>query len=88
MTYDDGRWTAVAANGDELWTEYSNGSGGAADDPLVSTFRDEVTIAGGTGRFAGATGEADESGVFSFATGSFEMEVDGYVDYEAANRSR
>lgn len=87
MTYGDGESLSVAANGDELWIEYENGSGGYTEDPLVTTFEDDVMIVGGTGRFEDATGEGLERGVFDFAAAAFEMTIEGWISYEASNRS-
>src|SRR5207248_821017 len=45
----------VAANGDSLFAE-GTGQGTPTDTPNVDVIVEHVTITGGTGRFAGATG--------------------------------
>lgn len=87
MTYGDGESRSVAANGDELWIEYGSGVSAATDDPLVATFEDDVTIVGGTGRFEHAAGEGVEKGVFDFAAAAFEMTIQGWISYDASDRS-
>ncbi|MGA7306238.1 MAG: hypothetical protein WBW88_15280 [Rhodothermales bacterium] len=56
LTFYDGHITSVAANGDELRFEYHGQLTGP--NSWIST----DTIVGGTGRFANATGWADEIG--------------------------
>lgn len=84
--YGDGEWVSVTANGDEIQVEYDNGTGGDTDDPFVKTFEDEITIVGGTGRFADASGAGIERGVFDFLAGSFSMETEGYIVYDPSGR--
>ena len=78
-----GTFTFTAANGDELLTTFV---GNAADtiEPGVVRFTETLTIVGGTGRFAAATGTfilhrialIDFAAGTSTSTGSF----DGHID--------
>ena len=52
-----GTSTYIAANGDRLYATVSGTSGGLQDGTLTSS--GTVTVTGGTGRFAGASGTAD-----------------------------
>jgi len=61
-----GRFVFVAANGDELWTLPAVTQ---TDDPLV--LHVEGTVIGGTGRFAGATGQFSHDVFFTDTQGDF-----------------
>jgi hypothetical protein len=50
-----GSYTLIAANGDRLFANFS-GQASATPTPGVLAVVETVTISGGTGRFAGATG--------------------------------
>lgn len=70
----DGSLTFVAANGDELFVEFEGGFTG----PGVA--EGTYAITGGTGRFAGATGEA----IFKAVTTDglhFAITFDGTIDF-------
>lgn len=88
-SFGEGRSTVIAANGDELWASYDNGSGQPLDpgNPLIIGTYDEVTFEGGTGRFEHAAGSGDETGVFDFLTGDFEAETRGSIYYDASDRA-
>lgn len=86
-TYGDGQVTSTSANGDQLWLGYENGTATFTSDPNVGLFQDEVTVAGGMGRFTGATGEALETGRWDFTVGNFEVEIEGWISYRASDRS-
>jgi hypothetical protein len=40
-------------------------------NPATGAFTDQLTVVGGTGRFAGATGELSDQGVLDLQTGTF-----------------
>lgn len=76
-----GTGTITAANGDQIQIEFTGvldppepGSPTAIDRPV---FR----FIGGTGRFAGATGQADAVVVINLLTGAFEITMVGRIDY-------
>jgi hypothetical protein len=63
----DGQFTFTAANGDVLCGSYS-GQGEVVSelgDPLLISFEGTYTVEGGTGRFAGATGGGEITGLVS-----------------------
>ena len=88
LVYGDGVITEYGANGDYLYGTYTNGHG-----VLGGTIADEWTIVGGTGRFAGATGQGTETfdllapPSFSGAPLPFINPWDGWLSYDAAERS-
>jgi hypothetical protein len=63
----------IAANGDSLFTDVT-GQATPTDDPDVLSIVEEFTITGGTGRFAGATGNFTVERVLDagVTSGSFE----------------
>jgi hypothetical protein len=69
----------TAANGDELRMTHV-GTSAPAGPGLVS-FVAQLTIVGGTGRFAGATGSAQAFGVANLATRSTSVTFDGTISY-------
>ncbi|NND70323.1 MAG: hypothetical protein HKN43_01965 [Rhodothermales bacterium] len=71
----DGLATLTAANGDELYIEYY----GYVTGP--TTFYQEDTIVGGTGRFENATGGADVYGTVSPTAEGFDWSIkyDGQI---------
>ncbi len=77
-----GTYDFVAANGDQLHTTFV-GVATVSQDPTVVSFTEVLTIVGGSGRFAGATGTftVRKIGVIDFATarststGSFEGHI-------------
>ena len=71
------RWTA--ANGDELHLTHTGTSGLVA--PGMVGFTAQMTIVGGTGRFAGATGSARGIGVANLATRTTSVTIDGWIKY-------
>ena len=72
--------TLTAANGDELHVQHSGTSGMIA--PGVVRFQATMTIVGGTGRFANATGEMKAEGVATLATSSTEVSItSGTITY-------
>jgi hypothetical protein len=70
-----GSYLFVAANGDTLTATFTGASAPTAD-PTVLAIVEQVTITGGTGRFAGATGSFTSERLYDTiagtTTGSFE----------------
>lgn len=64
-----GTFTMTAANGDEINGSYS-GLVIPTSDPAVARYLQAGTFDGGTGRFAGATGNLTVDGVATFTSGS------------------
>ena len=69
----------TAANGDELHVTHV-GTSAPAGPGLVS-FVAQMTIVGGTGRFAGATGTARGVGLANLATRTSSVRLDGTISY-------
>jgi len=69
----------TAANGDELHFTHV-GTSGPAGPGLVS-FVAQMTIVGGTGRFAGATGSARGTGLANLITRSTSVTLEGTISY-------
>jgi hypothetical protein len=84
-TYSDGTITFISANGDELWGTYHTGTFGMLS-PTVVWFEDTIVLSGGTGRFVNATGGGSEVGTFDLATGVIELELNGWISYDASDR--
>lgn len=80
-----GAATYTTANGDLL---YATSAGTATpSSPGNLDFTGITTIAGGTGRFASATGQANVSGRVSTDGGSGSFTYDGWIVYDASNRA-
>jgi hypothetical protein len=89
-----GQITLTAANGDQLFMTYEgNGFPGAAPNEVGWT--DVLTVTGGTGRFVGAEGSANETGgaiiAFDPATGLATggtgwSRIEGTIRYDASSR--
>jgi hypothetical protein len=75
----DGIATLEAADGSTLTTAYDGGQG--APTAGVATFAHNHVIVGGTGRFAGASGELSVSGVFDLVTFTVSGTVSGWMSY-------
>jgi hypothetical protein len=73
-----GSFTLTAASGDTLFGTYG-GQAVPMDDPSVVVYDDPGVITGGTGRFAGASGTANTSGVANLATGEYNGTISGSV---------
>jgi hypothetical protein len=71
--------TLTAANGDELRLTVTGRNAGAVGG--VVTIDAQLTIVGGTGRFAGATGTARATGTATLATRSTSVSIEGTIDY-------
>jgi hypothetical protein len=70
--------TLTAANGDTLAGTYS-GHVFPTADPNVIGYEEVLVVTGGTGRFAGASGEFQVSGVANLATGDYSQTMSGTV---------
>lgn len=84
-SYAKGEVTMVGANGDVLEGTYTNGV--SLTPPPVIEFKDHLTLTGGTGRFANASGSVAETGLFWFATGESIIWMEGTIVYDASDRA-
>ncbi|MEX1288735.1 MAG: hypothetical protein AB1Z57_12405 [Acidimicrobiia bacterium] len=75
MSFGASELTITAANGDQLFGTYT----GSMTGP--TTWLDDLTIVGGTGRFEGATGEVAESGWYDPDTEYMEITGEGWIAY-------
>jgi hypothetical protein len=71
--------TLTAANGDELYLAVTGRNAGAVGG--LVTIDAQLTIVGGTGRFAGATGSARGTGSANLATRSTSVSIEGTINY-------
>jgi hypothetical protein len=71
-----GTYTFTAANGDTLTGDFTGQAQGAP--PLVSIV-EQVTVTGGTGRFAGATGTFTVQRQFNQSTGATQGSFEGEI---------
>jgi hypothetical protein len=77
LAFTDGEFTLTAANGDELRGTYFGDF--VPLEPPLFTIDGHFTFTGGTGRFAGATGGGDASGVQNLATGDATVTLVGTI---------
>jgi hypothetical protein len=89
--FDSGRMVVSGANGDELWISYSGTflfyQGATPDVGLsIATFS-TMTIEGGTGRFAGASGSLTGSATDNFPAGPNITTLSGTIVYDASARA-
>jgi hypothetical protein len=83
-----GSYQFTAANGDMLFTDFT-GRGVPTETPGVLSIVDDVTITGGTGRFAGATGTFTFKHLYDIAAGTTFGSFDGTISSPgAAKRSK
>ncbi|MEN8040993.1 MAG: hypothetical protein ABFR95_05765 [Actinomycetota bacterium] len=80
-TFSDADLVITAANGDQLY--------GTFDGAMTSetSFAEIMTILGGTGRFAGASGVVSETGSFDPITFELNVYGEGWISYDASDRS-
>jgi len=71
--------TLTAANGDELHTRHTGVSQPAG--PGLVSFVAQMTIVGGTGRFAGASGTVRGVGLANLMTRTTTVTLDGTISY-------
>ncbi len=86
----DGRLLITAANGDQVEGTFEGDILAPTPDLTGLLFETDIEVAGGTGRFAGATGEALEAGVVfpdgpGIPTGSIESTMHGALAYDASD---
>ena len=83
--YTDGRGWVIAANGSSLTMRYGQGVSGVDPATGENFFHDTWTFTGGTGLFAGATGNGEEEGRFKdfphVARRRIRRNVDGRHDH-------
>ena len=72
----DGSFTLTAENGDTLYGTYA---GQAVPAGANVSYDDPGVITGGTGRFTGASGNANTTGVANLATGEYRGTISGSV---------
>ena len=77
-----GSFTLTAANGDTLYGTYDGQAVPTGDAAVV--YDDPGVVTGGTGRFAGATGIVNTSGVANLATGDYRGTSSGSVSSPAS----
>jgi len=80
-----GSYQFTAANGDMLFTDFT-GLGVPTETPGVLYIVDDVTITGGTGRFAGATGAFTFIHLYDIAAGITIGSFDGTISSPGAGR--
>ena len=80
-TFGDAELVIAAANGDQLFGTYDGIMTGE------TSFAETMIVTGGTGRFAGASGEIEESGWFDPDSGYMEITGDGFINYDASGRA-
>lgn len=77
--------TFTAANGDEL--RLTNVGANERTGPATIRFTGTITVVGGTGRFANATGQITAEGTADLVSGQGWITLDGSIAYDASNRS-
>jgi hypothetical protein len=78
--------TFTAANGDVLRTT-GVGTSKPGAEPGTIDFDATLTVVGGTGRFANATGQVHDWGTANVVTRAVSFTLDGWVAYDASGRS-
>lgn len=89
--YTDGRGWVIAANGSSLTMRYGQGVSGVDPATGENFFHDTWTFTGGTGLFAGATGNGEEEGRFKdfptlLAGGFAGMWMEGTITYDPSRK--
>jgi len=80
-----GTRTFTAANGDVLRATHAGTSGPGG--PGLVRFVTTITIVGGTGRFANATGQMTGEGTANLITRTTSVTNEGWITYAASDRS-
>ena len=81
FSFDHGRLALTAANGDLLYGRYSGSLLPTSAVSPVFTIKGTFVIDGGTGRFAGATGDGVLSGSIDVQTGTGHYDATGAIAY-------
>lgn len=76
-----GSSTITAADGDKLQIEVNGALDPPAPGSTTAIDRPVFRFVGGTGRFVGASGQADGVVVVNLLTGAFEITMVGNIDY-------
>jgi hypothetical protein len=71
-----GAATITAADGATLSGHYA-GTVAGTDDPSVISYTEDFVVDGGTGRFAGASGQLTVDGLANLATGAYSQSLTG-----------
>jgi hypothetical protein len=80
-----GRRTFTAANGDTLYA--LNDGTSRPGEPGTVRFVTTITIVGGTGRFANATGQMSGEGTANLVAHTTTVTNEGWIAYDASDRS-
>jgi hypothetical protein len=80
-----GTRTFTAANGDVLYATHAGTS--APIGPGLVSFVTTITIVGGTGRFANATGQMTGAGTANLITRTTVVTNEGWIVYDASDRA-
>lgn len=85
-TFTNPLWVLTAANGDELWMEATDAVAVLGVNPADGSFtslaaRGTHRIVGGTGRFAGATGELQTMAANEDGEGPDDARSEGWIRY-------
>ena len=73
-----GTFVVTAANGDTLVGSY-RGQVSATADPDVAAYAEDAVVTGGTGHFAGASGNLEIHGLANLATGGYSQQLSGTI---------
>jgi hypothetical protein len=84
LAFTNGEFTLTAANGDQLFGTYEGDF--LPLEPPLAAIDGAFTVTGGTGRFEGATGGGDASGVQNLATGVATVALDGTISSVGSNK--
>lgn len=84
LAFTDGEFTLTAANGDQVFGTYEGQF--LPLEPPLAAIDGAFTFTGGTGRFEGATGGGDASGVQNLATGEATVVLDGSISSVGSNK--
>lgn len=87
VLFSNPRWTLTAANGDELWLEARDAVAVFSLTDGSAQARGVHRIVGGTGRFAGASGELDTEAVNADGQGPDDLESRGWIWFDASKRA-
>lgn len=80
FTFNSGKLTITAANGDTVTADYS-GMLLLLSGPSIYSISGSYRVTGGTGRFEGATGSGSLGGTVNIVTGESEYTASGVIGY-------
>lgn len=83
LPVDFGRGVSIwtAANGDQLYANYEGTQTKFVEPGVVVAFEVTYTITGGTGRFAGASGQLSSKGTLNLNTFTADEDLSGQITY-------